>query len=146
MQLGMCKMAIKKQAQHVHHISSHFTNGLFPAASACITLFLLTGNTLFENASLCCCAIGAIGAPIVYGSGLFDWRVRFKKRRVRIFTRKRYVGGASVLISVMLIAFRLSLGDDLTTVGAVKYVYAALIYLLTGMVTYLGYLGGKFIV
>ena len=139
-------MSAKKQAQRIHHISSHFTNGLYPAASACITLFLLTGNTLFENASLCCCAIGAIGAPIVYGSGLFDWRVRFKKRRVRIFTRKRYLGAALVLISLLLIAFRLSLGDEVATVGAVKYIYASLIYLLTGMVTYLGYLGGKFIV
>ncbi len=139
-------MSAKKQAQRIHHISSHFTNGLYPAASACITLFLLTGNTLFENASLCCCAIGAIGAPIVYGSGLFDWRVRFKKRRVRIFTRKRYLGAALVLISLLLIAFRLSLGDEFATVGAVKYIYASLIYLLTGMVTYLGYLGGKFIV
>ena len=139
-------MAIKKQAQHVHHISCHFTNGLFPAASACITLFLLTGNTLFENASLCCCTIGAIGAPIVYVSGLFDWRVRFKKRNVRIFTRKRYVGAALVLISVLLIAFRLSLGADISSVVAVKYIYASVIYLLTGMVTYLGYIGGKFIV
>lgn len=139
-------MVIKKQAQRVHHISSHFTNGLFPAASACITLFLLTGNTLFENASLCCCTIGVIGAPIVYVSGLFDWRVRFKKRRVRIFTRKRYIGAALVLTSLLLIAFRLSLGHELTTVGAVKYIYAGIIYLLTGMVTYLGYLGGKFIV
>lgn len=139
-------MSIKKQAQRIHHISSHFTNGLFPAASACITLFLLTGNTLFENASLCCCAIGAIGAPIVYGSGLFDWRVRFKKRRVRIFIRKRYIGAALVLTSLLLIVFRLSLGDEFATVGAVKYIYAGLIYLLTGMVTYLGYLGGKFIV
>lgn len=139
-------MSIEKQAQRVHHISSHFTNGLFPVASAYITLFLLTGNTLFENAALCCCAIGAIGAPVVYGSGLFDWRVRFKKRRVRIFTRKLYIGAALVLSSALLIAFRLFMGDEFATVGAVKYIYAASIYLLTGMVTYLGYLGGKFIV
>jgi hypothetical protein len=101
---------------------------------------------LFENASLCCCAMAAIGAPIVYGSGLLDWRVRFEKRRARIFSRKRTVGAALVLVSVLLIAFRLSLGAELTTVGAAKYVYAGAIYLLTGMVTYLGYLGGKFIV
>ncbi|MHC4437574.1 MAG: hypothetical protein ACYS3S_09460, partial [Planctomycetota bacterium] len=89
---------------------------------------------------------GAIGAPIVYVSGLFDWRIRFEKRRVRIFTRKCYVGAALVLTSVMLIIFRLSLGDEFTTVGALKYIYAAIIYLMTGMVTYLGYIGGKFIV
>ena len=139
-------MAIKKQAQRVHHISSHFTNGLFPAASVCITAFLLTGDTLFENASLCCCAIATIGAPIVYGSGLLDWHVRFEKRRARIFSRKRAVGAILLLVSVLLIAFRLSLGAEIATVGAVKYVYAGAIYSLTGVVTYLGYQGGKFIV
>ena len=123
-------MSSKNQTQRVHHISSHFTNGLFPAASACITLFLLTGNTLFENASLCCCTIGAIGAPIVYGSGLLDWRIRFKKRNARIFSRKQYVGVVLVLVSVLLITFRLFFGTEFTTIGAVKYIYACIIYIL----------------
>ena len=138
-------MFIKKQARRLHHISSHFTNGLFPAAAVCITLYLLTGSTLFDNASLCCCAMGAIAAPLVYGSGLLDWRYRFDKRRARIFNRKRAVGIALVLASLLLIAFRLSLVSELTTVGAAKYIYIGGIYILAVMVTYLGYLGGKFI-
>lgn len=145
-QMRTCMMGIQKQAQRTHHIASHFTNGLFPAASACITLFLLTGDTLFENASLCCCAIGAVGAPIVYGSGLLDWRVRFRRRSARVFARKRLVGALLVLAAVLLVASRLSLGGEITTAGAVKYIYAGAIYLVTGMATYLGHLGGKFIV
>jgi uncharacterized membrane protein len=139
-------MSAKNQTQHVHHISCHFTNGLFPVASACITLFLLTGNTLFENATLCCCTIGAISAPIVFCSGLLDWRFRFKKRQARIFTRKRYVGVTLILVSILLITLRLSIGTELARIGVVKYIYAGITYILTGMVTYLGYLGGKFIV
>jgi uncharacterized membrane protein len=142
----MCIVTIQKQAQRVHHISSHFTNGLFPAASVCITLFLLTGAALFEDAVLCCVAIGTIASPVVYGSGLLDWQVRFKRRPARIFARKRYVGGALVLTSVLLIAVRLSLGREVATIGASKYIYAGVIYLITGMATYLGHLGGRFIV
>lgn len=142
---GMRKIFKIKHARHLHHISSHFTNGLFPAAAVCITLYLLTRSTLFDNASLYCCAMGAIAAPLVYGSGLIDWRYRFDKRRARIFNRKRAVGIALVLVSLLLIAFRLSLGSELTTVGAAKYIYIGGIYILAVMVTYLGYLGGKFI-
>ena len=139
-------MKIKKQAQRLHHVSSHLTNGLFPTASLCITLFLLTGNILFENAALCCCAVGTLGAPIVYGSGFIDWHVRFNARRGRIFNRKRAVGAVLVLASLLAIVFRLYIGSDAATVGAVKYIYAGVVYLLTGVVGYLGYLGGKFIV
>ena len=139
-------MLTEKRTQRVHHISSHFTNGLFPAASVCITLFLFTGDRLFEGAALCCCVMGAISGPIVYGSGLLDWRVRLKKRPARIFARKRAVGLALVLISMLLIVFRLFLGNDLMTAGPVKHIYAGMVYILTAMVTYLGYLGGKFIV
>jgi hypothetical protein len=90
--------------------------------------------------------MGAMGAPFVYGSGLLDWRVRFKLRYGRIFMRKRAVGAALVLVSVLFIAFRLYVGAETVTAGAVKYIYAGAIYFLTGMTTYLGYLGGKFIV
>jgi uncharacterized membrane protein len=138
-------MSIKKQPQRVHHISSHFTSGLFPTASVCITLFLFNGDRLFESVALFCCVMGAIAAPVVYVSGLLDWCIRLKKRPARIFARKRAVGLALVLISMLLIAFRLFLGVDLATAGQIKYIYAGAIYVLTGMATYLGYLGGKFI-
>ncbi|MCP4356360.1 MAG: hypothetical protein GY793_12205 [Proteobacteria bacterium] len=139
-------MILKKQAKKMHHISSHFTNGLFPTAAICITIFLLTGNKLFGNTALCCIAIGAIAAPVVYGCGLTDWWVRFEKRRAKIFDRKRYVGAVLVLFSIILISTRLYIGDDILTVGIGKYFYAGGIYIITSIVSYLGYLGGKFII
>ena len=139
-------MQIEKEIRRLHHISSHFANGLFPAASICITLFLLTGNILFENAALCCCAIGTLASPVIYGSGLFYWRIHFKKRPGKIFTHKKYVGFALISVSLVLISLRLLFWSEFVTIEAVKYVYAGVIYILTGMATYLGYLGGKFIV
>ena len=118
----------------------------FPTAAVCITLFLLTGDILFENAALCCCAMGTLAAPVVYGSGLLDWSVRFKARRAKLFMRKRSVGVALVIVSALMITARLYLGAEFVTIGVEKYVYAGAIYILTGMATYLGYLGGKFIV
>ena len=138
-------MVIKKQAKKIHHISSHFTNGLFPTAALCITLFLITGDILFENAAICCIAVGAIAAPVVYGCGLADWWVRFEKRRAKIFNRKRYVGAILVVFAIILISIRLYVGDEIATVGIAKYIYAGGIYIITGIVSYLGYLGGKFV-
>lgn len=139
-------MFLKKQPQRIHHISSHFTNGLFPTASVCITFFLLTESVLFENAAFCCCGIGTLFAPVVYGSGMLDWRIRFNKRSAKIFTRKLVIGFSFVLVSSILMILRLSLGTETMTTGAMRYLYAGMIYVITCMVTYLGYLGGKFIV
>lgn len=136
----------KNQAQRIHHISSHFTNGLFPAASICITLFLLTGNFCYETATLWICTIAVISAPIVYSSGLFDWRNRFQTRKARIFLRKRNIGLVLVLLAAILIISRFYLGDRFFLFGTMKYFYAVYTYMLTGLATYLGYLGGKFIV
>lgn len=139
-------MAIKKQAKKIHHISSHFTNGLFPTAALFITIFLLTGDRMFENAAICCIAVGTIAAPVVYGCGLADWWVRFEKRRAKIFNRKRYVGAVLVVIAILLISLRIYAGDEISTNGTGKYIYAGGIYIITGIVSYLGYLGGKFVV
>jgi uncharacterized membrane protein len=141
----MHKMQVEKEVRRLHHISSHFANGLFPAAAMCITLFLLTGQALFEHAALCCCAIGTLGSPFIYGSGLFYWRIRFKKRPGKIFIRKKYVGCALVVVSAVLIILRLAFWNEFVTIGAVKFAYAGVIYVLAGMAGYLGYLGGKFI-
>ena len=139
-------MELKKQPQRMHHVTSHITNGLIPTASVFITLFLMTGNVRFEHAAMCCCAIGAIGTPLVYGTGFLDWRIRFKKRRGKVFKRKIIIGAVLVVLSLLMVAFRLNVGQEIATAGPMRFIFAGTVYILTGIVTYLGYLGGKFIV
>lgn len=138
-------MAVKNQAKKFHHISSHFTNGLFPAAALFITLFLVTGNIIFEHAALCCLGVGTLAAPVVYSCGLADWTTRFNKRAGKIFKRKQLFGAILIVVTLIFFCVRLYFGDSFL-LTPYKFVYAGCVYLITGIVGYLGYMGGRFIV
>jgi len=138
-------MTRKKIAIHLHHMSSHITNGLFPAAAVMMTLYLFTGNSRYEATSFHCIFLGLFGMPIVYGSGLIDWRKRFKGRRTRIFDHKIFFGFLFCVFAVLAVSLRFSLGESIRANATFFPIYIALIYLLTILVAYLGHLGSKFI-
>lgn len=141
----MISMTRKKILVHTHHISTHFTNGLFPAAALMITLFLYTGDPLFESTAFHCIAIGFLGIPFAYLSGVMDWKKRFQGRRTRTFDHKIAFGLLFLILGAVTFFIRWSYGEEINAAGAVKLVYVALIYILTGLATYLGHLGSKFI-
>jgi len=138
-------MTRKKILVHLHHISTHFTNGLFPTAAAMITLHLLTGNALFETTAFHCVVGGLLGIPLAYGSGVMDWKKRFEGRRTRIFDHKIAFGLLFLILGAAIVFLRVTFEESIHAGENVKWAYVALIYLSTAVVTYLGHLGSKFI-
>ncbi len=130
---------------HTHHIGSHFTNGLMPVGALLLTIYFLTGEGAFEKASFYCIVIAMLGAPPVFFSGLLDWLTRFQGRSTQIFNHKRIFGVLFMLVSIVLVAWRIIDPAVAAPDSGGRFVYLALAYANTGFVTYLGYLGGKFI-
>lgn len=138
-------MVKNKFVVHTHHIGSHFTNGLMPVAALLLTLYFVFGERSFEAAAFYCIVLSMIAAPVVFFSGFIDWRTRFEGRSTRIFTHKRLFGVLFMLLSIVLVAWRIMRPEVASTESGVRYVYLAMVYIDTGFATYLGYLGGKFI-
>lgn len=138
-------MVKNKLFVHTHHIGSHFTNGLMPVAALAITLYFITGDRSFETASFYCIVLAMMASPPVFFSGFLDWLTRFEGRSTRIFNHKRLFGVLFMLVSILIVVTRIIMPDVATPASGWRYVYLAMIYLDTGFVTYLGYLGGKFI-
>ena len=138
-------MTRKKLFIHLHHISSHFTNGLFPMAAVMITLHLLTGNAFFETTAFHCIVVGLLGVPLAYGSGVMDWKKRFEGRRTRIFDHKIAFGLLFLFLGAAAVFLRFTFEESIHAGENVKWVYVALIYLSTAVAAYLGHLGSKFI-
>ena len=138
-------MSRKKFFIHIHHISTHFTNGMFPAASAMITLYLFTGNALYESTAFHCIVIGLLSIPLAYGSGIVDWKKRFQGRRTRIFDHKIGYGLLFIVLGLATVFIRVSFEENLLVDGTIKWVYISFTYALTIIATYLGHLGSKFI-
>lgn len=141
----MADMVKNKLYVHTHHIGSHFTNGLMPIASLLITIYFITGDRNFESAAFYCIVFAMLAIPPVFFSGLLDWLTRFQGRSTHIFNHKRIFGVLFMLVSIVLVVWRIMRPDVATPESELRYVYLAMIYADTGFATYLGYLGGKFI-
>lgn len=138
-------MVRKKILIHLHHISTHFTNGLFPVASVMLTLYLYTGNAVYESTAFHCMVIGLLGIPVAYLTGITDWKKRFQGRRTKTFDHKIAFGIVFLLLALFAVFIRFSYEETKIAGETLWVAYIASNYILTGIVTYLGHLGSKFI-
>lgn len=138
-------MLQKKFLIHIHHIGSHFTNGLMPVSALLLTLHFVFGERSYETAAFYCVILSMVAAPAVFFSGYLDWRTRFEGRSTRIFNHKRLFGVFFMLLSIVLVGWRIMRPEVAMTAGGLRYIYLAMVYIDTGFAMYLGYLGGKFI-
>ncbi len=138
-------MKLDKSLVHLHHISSHFTSAMYPAASILLTIFIVTGARRFEQAAFYCIVFGVLAGPFVYASGVIDWKNRFKARHTRIFDHKLVTGVILLLLSVVIITSRIVFPDIAIAGTTAGWGYLALVYAATAAAAYLGHLGSKFI-
>lgn len=138
-------MNLNKLPVHLHHIGSHFTNGLFPVSAVLLAMFIVTGDTEMETAAFYSVIFGTLGIPVTYFSGAYDWRTRFKGRSTRIFRHKLFFGVLFFISAAVAIGLRIS--DPATVVSGqgIFWLYASAVWVATGCATYLGHLGSKFI-
>ena len=138
-------LPLKKLVVHTHHIATHFTNALFPVSAVLITLYLITNEPSFETACYYSMIFGLMSIPVAYGSGFYDWRTRFQGRRTFIFDHKVVFGIIFLILASVVVIWRSYDGGIMYSAGFNKWLYVTLVYSLTGIATWLGYLGGKFI-
>jgi hypothetical protein len=89
--------------------------------------------------------VGTLAIPFTLGSGIFDWKTKYKGRSTRIFNHKRFFGTLFLILSIVLVGWRFIDPSLPTPANPLNGLYFALIFINSGFVTYLGYLGGKFI-
>lgn len=138
-------MKLNKAPIHAHHIGSHFTSAMFPAASLLLTIFAITGDSSLESAAFYCQIFGLAAIPLTYVSGAYDWKTRFSGRRTRIFDHKLVFGIIFMVIATGLVIVRIAWPMIMFEPGTAKWVYLFFLYAATGTAVYLGHLGSKFI-
>ncbi len=138
-------MNLKKLPIHLHHIGSHFTNGLFPVASVLLAMFFVTGDQEMESAAFYCVVFGTLGIPVTYLSGGYDWKTRFQGRRTRVFTHKLIFGVLFFILAAIAIGLRLSDPAAIASGEGIAVAYAVTVWAAAGCAGYLGHLGSMFI-
>jgi len=130
---------------HVHPISVHLPNALFPTASVLVILYLIFGNICLERAVYYSLIFGFIGSPIGMISGLYDWKSKYKGAKVPLFLEKRRLSIILVAISFILVIIRTFVPNIMDSGLIPRWIYIILIFSLSPIAGRLGYLGGKLV-
>jgi uncharacterized membrane protein len=138
-------MKIGRYNIHVHSISVHFTNALYPVA----LFFLILSHFYQEDASLFTyfhlMILATFSAPISYITGIIEWKQKYKGAKVRIFTRKKRLGLVLLGLGITCSLWYGCHHDVLNNVGGLRIVFLFLNFAILPNVIYLGYLGGKLV-
>ena len=130
---------------HVHPISAHFPNALFPISAGMIILYIIFNFECFEKTAYYCLIFGFLGSPVGMLSGINDWKKRYKGAKVPLFLEKRRLSIILTILSFILIIIRTLIPDIATSGGIKQWIYIVLIFSLTPIAGRLGYLGGKLV-
>lgn len=139
------KVVGRLQRLHLHPISVHFSIAYSIALSLLSILTLITGVLSFETASYYMLLLGLLSAPVTALSGLFSWKVNYKTKRNKLFSRKLSI--APIFLVVISACFLLTLLNSQILVSRTvfSYFYLTLALSLTPIVIALGYYGGKIV-
>lgn len=133
------------QKLHLHPISVHFSIAYSIAVPLLSILYILTGEISFETAAYYMLLFGFLSAPFAVLSGFFSWRVAYKGKINRIFTRK--LTFAAILLVVITICFfwRTLNSNIIIARTDLRFIYLLVTASLIPIVTILGYYGGKIV-
>jgi uncharacterized membrane protein len=138
-------MKIGKYNVHLHSISVHFTNALYPVA----LFFLILSYFYQRDASLSTyfhlMILATFSVPISYITGFSEWKLKYKGAKVRIFTRKQRFGLVLLGLGITCTLWYGCCPDVLRNVGGLRIVFLFLNFAILPNVIYLGYLGGKLV-
>jgi uncharacterized membrane protein len=138
-------MKIGRYDFHLHLISVHFTNGLFPVAIFFLILFIFSPKESFRITYFYLMILATLSAPISFLTGVIEWKQKYRGAKVKIFIRKYRYGLILMLIGTICTCWYGIFPEVLENKGLLWIIFLLLNLSILPTVTYLGYLGGKLI-
>lgn len=138
-------MKIGKYNIHLHSISVHFTNGLYPVSVLFLIIFKIYQHESFSSTYFYLLVLASISAPISFLTGIIEWKQKYKGARVRIFKRKYTYGIVLMGVGNSCTAWSCISPEIITGSGTLHFVFILLNFAIIPIVAYLGHLGGKLV-
>ena len=131
--------------RHLHPISVHTPNGIFPAA----VLFLLLGVALkmssFELAAFYNMVFVLFAMPVVLFTGYVEWQKRYKGAKTSLFFTKITCGVVVLVSLAVLVVWRIIDPHVADPVSSTRWIYFLLHLAPLTAVGLAGNLGGKLV-
>ncbi|MFQ5585861.1 MAG: DUF2231 domain-containing protein [Thermodesulfobacteriota bacterium] len=133
--------SIKAKDLHIHTMSIHFTNALYPVAILFLFLFLLFGKASFQQAHFYIMILATFSAPLSYLTGILEWKRRHQGAMIPIFATKIRYGPVIFIIGGCCTLWHY-LSPGVLDGGILSVAYVLLNLAILPPLVYLGHLGG----
>jgi hypothetical protein len=130
---------------HIHTISVHFTNALYPVAIVFLFLFLLLGKVSFHQTYFYIMVLATLSVPFSYLTGIFEWKRRFEGAEIwSMIWSTDIIREDRVKIQILFakIRYGLVIPGVLAEGDILSMVYILLNLSILPPLIYLGHLGG----
>jgi uncharacterized membrane protein len=138
-------MRIWKYDLHLHSISVHFTNALYPVAILFLVLYQFYRQDSFRYTYFYLMILATLSAPISYLTGVFEWKKKYKGAKVRLFIRKYQWGFILFVVGVFCTLWYGFYPGVLEDAGVLQILFLFLNFSVLPLTVYLGYLGSKLV-
>jgi len=138
-------MKIGKYNIHLHSMSTHFTNALYPVAVFFLVLFKIYDHDPFRSTYSYLLLLALASSPVTFATGIIEWQQKYKGAKVRIFIRKRAGGIVLMCAGSGIAGWNYFSPDIVTGSGTGFFIFMLLNVSIIPLVGYLGYLGGKLV-
>lgn len=128
-----------------HAVAAHFPNALIPTALLFTTFAMFIAPLSLSDAVSYLLLILLPTIPATMVTGLYEWQTRFKGKTATIFKRKIQLALLLIVLLLITVGLRFSIGDPLMHGGLWKWGFFGLLLAMLGCVTMLGHYGGKLV-
>lgn len=139
------KNDIMEKELHVHSMSIHFTNALYPIAILFMFMSLLLGKESFSNTYFYIMITATVSAPISYLTGLFEWKRRHQQAMIPLFMTKVKYGLIPFFIGAICSLWYFFSPTILASGNFYTAIFVLFNICILPPLFYLGYLGGKIV-
>ena len=138
-------MRIGKYDLHLHSISVHFTNALYPVAILFLVLYHFYRQDSFRYTYFYLMILATLSTPISYLTGVIEWKKKYKGAKVRLFIRKYQWGFILFVVGALCTLWYGFYPEVLEDAGVLHILFLLLNFSVLPLIVYLGYLGSKLV-
>ncbi|WP_457577538.1 rubredoxin-like domain-containing protein [Desulfomarina sp.] len=138
-------LADQMVSHHLHPISAHFPNGIFPVSVIFLALFLVFNLAGMETAAYYNLVVVLISLPLVIFTGYLEWQKRYRGAKSSLFIIK-IICALFILAGANILVFWKILDPGVIAPDSpMKWIYLGVAGFMLACVGLAGHLGGKLV-
>ncbi len=129
--------------RHPHPAVVHVPVGVILVVALFELLAVLFRIASLELAALYCLVVVLASVPVAIATGYFTWWVNYECASSPIVSWKQRLAWVALLLAIVAVALRLNIVHPLRLEDPLVLGYLVNVVVLTGILSYVGFLGGK---